>query len=279
MIDLTRPVVMGVLNVTPDSFSDGGRFTGPGEALEAAMAMVEDGADIVDVGGESTRPGAREVPESEELRRVLPFVRAAAHRLPVPLSVDTRKAGVARAALSEGAAIINDVSALAHDPEMGAAVAQAGAGVVLMHMRGSPETMASLARYRDVGAEVAAELREAVARALRAGVAPGRMVVDPGIGFAKNAEHSLALLGDLGAVVSLGYPVLVGPSRKSFLGAVLGAPADRRVPGTAAACVMAYLGGARIFRVHDVAPVRQALAVADAAMRAAGRDRNGGGET
>ena len=263
-IPLGSPVVMGILNLTPDSFSDGGLHLDPERALAHAEAMVEDGAGLIDVGGESTRPGAHPVPADEELRRILPFLERAAGRLDVPLSVDTRKAEVARAALAAGARVVNDVSGLAHDPEMAATVAAAGAGVVLMHTRGTPTDMAERAHYGNVGAEVAEELGAAVARARAAGIPDGAVVVDPGIGFAKSAEHSIALLGDLGPIRALGFPVLVGPSRKSFLGTLLDAPPEERLPGTLAACVVAYLEGARIFRVHDVRPVRRALIVAEA---------------
>jgi dihydropteroate synthase len=260
---------MGIVNVTPDSFSDGGTLAGTEAALQRAEDMVAQGAGIIDVGGESTRPGAAAVSTEEELARVLPFVQAAAGRLPVPISVDTRSAAVADACLSAGAAVINDVSALAHDPEMAGTAARAGAGVVLMHMRGTPATMTDEAEYGDVVRDVAEELGVAVARARAGGVHPARIVVDPGIGFAKTAEQSLALLGDLSAIQALGFPVLVGPSRKSFLGAVLGVPAAHRLHGTVAACVTAYLHGAWIFRVHDVEPVVQALQVASAIREAA----------
>jgi dihydropteroate synthase len=258
---------MGVINLTPDSFSDGGRYRDVDHALEVARAMVEAGAGVVDVGGESTRPGAAPVPAREELRRILPFVERAAADVPAPLSVDTRKAAVAHAALERGAAAINDVSGLSYDPRMGGVVAEAGAGLVLMHMRGGPEDMARRAEYTDVVGEVADELGRAVERALAAGVEREALVVDPGIGFAKGAGHSLALLGDLGPVRALGLPILVGPSRKSFLGAVLSTPVSDRLAGTLAACVAAYFQGARIFRVHDVEPVVQALAVAEAIAR------------
>jgi dihydropteroate synthase len=261
---LGHPVVMGIVNLTPDSFSDGGRHGDVQGALDAAEAMVAAGAALVDVGGESTRPGAEGVPPGEELERVLPFLERAASRLQVPITVDTRKAEVARAALEVGAWAVNDVSGLSHDPRMAEVVADAGAGVVLMHMRGEPADMARHARYDDVGAEVAAELGASVARARAAGIPDDAVVVDPGIGFAKTAAHSLALLGDLGHVRALGFPILVGPSRKSFIGALLGVPPEERVAGTLAACVAAYLEGARIFRVHDVGPVVQALAVAEA---------------
>lgn len=263
-VSLEGPVVMGILNLTPDSFSDGGRFDSVERALSEAEAMAAAGAALIDVGGESTRPGADTVPVAEELRRVIPFVEAAATRLPVPVSVDTRKADVARAALDAGAAVVNDISGLAHDPAMAEVVAGAGAGVVLMHMRGEPATMRERAHYDDAPREVASELRRAVERARGAGVADAAIVLDPGIGFAKNAAQSFAVLSRLQPLLGLGFPVLVGPSRKSFIGSVVDVPPERRLAGTVAACVAAYLQGARIFRVHDVEPVSQALAVADA---------------
>jgi len=263
-LSLERPVVMGIVNLTPDSFSDGGRFGDVDEALDEAERMVEAGAGLIDVGGESTRPGADRVPADEELRRILPFIERSSERLSVPISVDTRKAVVAREALGAGAEIVNDVSGLAYDPAMGEVVAGAGAGVVLMHMRGDPATMKGLAEYHDVPGEVAAELAAAVERARAAGIDEDTIVLDPGIGFAKAAPHSFAVLAHLGALATLGFPLLVGPSRKSFLGRVIdGGPTERTV-GTVAACVAAYFGGARIFRVHDVGPVTQALAVTEA---------------
>jgi dihydropteroate synthase len=267
---LDAPLVMGVVNLTPDSFSDGGLLGDLEAALDHARAMVSAGAAILDVGGESTRPGAAAVGEEEECARILPFVRRAAAELGVPVSVDTRKAAVARAALDEGASVVNDVSGLSFDPGLADVVAAAGAGAVLMHMRGVPATMAGLATYGSVSSEVAAELGSAVARARRAGISDEAVVLDPGLGFAKTPAQSLALLADLAPIHALGFPVLVGPSRKSFLGAVLGVPPERRATGTAAACVVAYLGGARIFRVHDVEPVAQALAVARAILQAGG---------
>jgi dihydropteroate synthase len=270
-VTLDAPRVMGVLNLTPDSFSDGGAYATLDQALAHARELVEQGADLIDVGGESTRPGAREVSVAEELDRVLPFVREAAAQLGVPVSVDTRKARVAAAALKAGASIVNDVSGLAHDPDMAAVVAEHGAGVVLMHMRGTPYDMRTRARYDDVTAEVAKELNCGLARALDAGIDREHVVLDPGFGFAKTAEHSLALLERLDELSHLGYPLLVGPSRKSFLGHVLDVPPHERVAGTVAACVLAYERGARIFRVHDVRPVAQALAVAHAVSRAGAR--------
>lgn len=269
-LDLTRPVVMGILNVTPDSFSDGGELPNPEAALRRGRTMVEAGAGILDIGGESTRPGAERVPVEEELRRVLPVVRLLDRELPVPLSVDTRKAEVARRAVDAGAAVVNDVSGLRFDPAMAGVVAESGAGLVLMHMRGIPADMRERARYRDVVGEVADELGEAVTVARTAGVPDDAIVVDPGIGFAKTALQSLRLVRELERIVAMGFPVMVGPSRKSFLGEVLGVPADRRVVGSAVACALARERGAALFRVHDVVETTQALAVADAV---AGRGR------
>jgi len=270
-IDLGRPVVMGVLNLTPDSFSDGGAVRDLEHALDEADRLVGQGADVIDVGGESTRPGATEVPPEQEALRVLPFVERAAPHLTVPISIDTRHALVARRALECGAAIVNDVSGLAWDADMPDVVAEAEAGVVLMHMRGAPDTMSTHAAYRDVVEEVRSELVEAIDRARAAGVRDEHIVVDPGLGFAKSASQTLAVLAGLDQLADLGYPVLVGPGRKSFLGAILGAPVQDRIAGTVATCVVAYLRGARIFRVHDVKPVVQALAVAEAIDKASAR--------
>jgi len=223
--------------------------------------MVEAGADFLDVGGESTRPGAESVGVEEELRRILPFFEAASGALPVPLSVDTRRSDVAREALRGGARIVNDVSGLNHDPRMAEVVAEEGASLVLSHMRGTPATMKGLAVYRDVVREVGEELRRSMDLAREAGIEEERIVLDPGIGFAKTGRQSLEILGSLATLRAFGRPVLVGPSRKSFLGELTGAPPKERVPGTIAACLITYLQGARIFRVHDVAPVVQALAV------------------
>ncbi len=262
--------MVGVLNVTPDSFSDGGRFLDPGAAVEHALRMASEGADLVDVGGESTRPGAPRVPEEEELARVIPVLQALARsRFPVPVSIDTSKAAVARAALDAGASLVNDVRALA-DPEMARVVAGSGAPVVLMHMRGTPGDMRERATYHDLVAEVRAELAAAMARAEAAGVARERIVLDPGIGFAKTAGQSVEILARLPELLSLGRPLLVGPSRKSFIGALTGAPPEERLPGTLAAVAAAVLGGATFIRVHDVAASRQAVLVA-VALRASGQ--------
>ncbi len=256
---------MGILNVTPDSFSDGGRFRYAGPALARAREMVAAGADLLDVGGESTRPGAAEVDAAEEMERVLPVIEAVRAELDVAVSVDTRKAEVARAALRAGAGTVNDVSALG-DPAMAGVVAEAGAGLVLMHMRGTPATMQSHAVYGDVAAEVAAELAGPLERARAAGIE--KIALDPGIGFAKTAEQNLELIARLGVLGRLGYPVLLGVSRKAFIGRLLGGiPADERDAGTAGACVAGLARGARIFRVHDVRTARHALDVAWSILR------------
>ena len=260
-IALDAPVLVGILNVTSDSFSDGGQFTETAAALRHADKLKADGCQLIDVGGESTRPGAALVPAAEESARVVPVVRTLVERGLGPVSVDTRKAEVARAALDAGAAVVNDVSGLAFDPALAGVVARAGAGLVLMHMRGTPDTMDGLARYGMVAAEVAEELGVAAARAIDAGVAPERIVVDPGFGFAKTAEQNFRLLDELATVVGLGYPVLVGPSRKRFLGAATGRPVADRDRASAVACALAWERGARLFRVHDAALAREALAV------------------
>lgn len=269
------PVVMGVLNLTPDSFSDGGSTPDLAAQLARARSMVEAGAGIIDVGGESTRPGAAELPAEEEIRRTLPFLRAFVPNSPVPVSIDTRKMAVAAVALEAGAEIVNDVSGLLFDPGMAGLVARTGAGLVLMHMRGTPSDMVDRADYDDVMSEVAGELEASLAVARREKIDPRRIVLDPGIGFAKSAQHSLQVLKGLTGLERLGFPILVGPSRKSFIGAVTGAPADHRIPGTVAACVMAFERGASVFRVHDVGEVVQALAVARAVTRSAPRSVTG----
>ena len=264
--------IVGVLNVTPDSFFDGGRYLDPGAGLEHALRLAAEGADLIDVGGESTRPGAPEVSEEEELRRVIPLLeRLAASGFPVPVSIDTSKPAVARAALGAGAAMVNDVRALA-DRELARVVAGSGAAVVLMHMRGTPRDMRDRAVYGDVVSEVRSELSETMARAVGAGVCEDRILLDPGIGFAKTAEQSVELLARLPDLAGLGRPLLVGPSRKSFIGAITGAPAEDRLAGTLAAVTAAVLGGATFIRVHDVAASRQAARVASA-IRASGGSR------
>ncbi len=263
VIDLSRPVLMGVLNITPDSFYDGGRFFARDAALSQLGRLQSEGADIIDIGGESTRPGAEPVSADEELRRVLPAIEAAAE-LDVPISIDTTKSQVARAALDAGAEIVNDISGLRFDPELGALAAERGAGLVLMHIRGEPRTMQERVHYDDLMGELVAELDESVDRARVAGCDASQLVVDPGIGFGKTAEHNLVLIDQLERIVGMGYPVLVGPSRKSFIGEALHLRIDQRLEGTIAACVICLLHGARIFRVHDVAAVRRALEMAQA---------------
>ena len=261
---LDQPVIIGIVNVTPDSFSDGGHFATVDAAVEHGQQLMANGARLLDVGGESTRPGAPPVSPREEIDRVVPVIRALVGRGLAPVSVDTRKAEVARAALDAGAAVVNDVSGLAFDQGLAAVVADAAAGLIVMHMRGTPDTMDDLSTYRHVAPEVAAELGEAAARAERAGVARERIVVDPGFGFAKTATQNLRLLDELATIVALGYPVAVGPSRKRFLGAVTGRPVEDRDRATAVACALAWERGARLFRVHDVAVTREALTLASA---------------
>ncbi len=257
-------MIIGIVNVTPDSFSDGGRFDALDRAIAQAERLLADGCELVDVGGESTRPGATPVGPEEEVRRVAPVIEQLARRGLGPLSVDTRKAAVAQAAIAAGAAVVNDVSGLAFDPVLGRVVAAAGVGLIVMHMRGTPDTMDSLAVYRHVAGEVAAELRATADRAEAAGVAPERIVVDPGFGFAKTPEQNFRLLDELATVAGVGYPVAVGPSRKRFLGAATGRPVADRDRATAVACALAWERGARLFRVHDAALAREALQVAAA---------------
>ncbi|WP_239451606.1 dihydropteroate synthase [Elioraea rosea] len=255
-----RPLVMGTINVTPDSFSDGGRFFEAGAAIAAGEAMRAAGADLLDIGGESTRPGSAPVPPEEEQARILPVIAALAPGGPV--SVDTRNAATMRAALAAGASIINDVSALAHDPGAAGVVAEAGCPVILMHMRGTPATMRALTRYRDVALDVAEELAARVAAAEAAGIARARIVLDPGIGFAKTPAQNLELLARLPVLHGLGCPVLVGVWRKSFIGLYGNEPdAARRLPGSLAAALAAVGCGASIIRVHDVGETVQALAI------------------
>lgn len=261
---------MGVLNVTPDSFSDGGRFQGLDEAVRQGLALFEAGADLVDVGGESTRPGgARRVSLEEERRRVAPVLEALRKRGAGLLSVDTTRAAVAEAALDAGADLVNDVSGLRFEPALGALVASRGVPAVLMHLRGDFASMHEPPRYADVMGEIRAELAQALARGEAAGIEPGRLIVDPGIGFAKQAPHSLEALARLAELHDLGKPILVGPSRKSFIGKVLELPVGERLMGTAAAVAAAVLAGAHMVRVHDVREMVQVVRVCDAILAAA----------
>ncbi|MGQ0679617.1 MAG: dihydropteroate synthase [Actinomycetota bacterium] len=263
-----RTLVMGVLNVTPDSFSDGGDFIDPGAAVDRALQMVDQGADILDIGGESTRPGAEEVPETEELRRVVPVIKALAGRTGVAISIDTTKAAVAQAALDAGAIIVNDISALRFDPQMARMAAAAGAGVVLMHMQGRPRTMQANPIYADVVADVTRELIELAEAAGQEGIDPQCIAVDPGIGFGKTREHNLALLRATRQLCALGYPVLVGPSRKSFIGTTLDLPVQDRLEGTAAVVAWVVNEGARIVRVHDVKEMVRVVRMTEAIKKA-----------
>jgi dihydropteroate synthase len=258
-----RTLVMGILNVTPDSFAGG--VTDPDRAADLALRMEADGADIIDIGGESTRPGADPVSEADELARVIPVIERLRSRLRVPVSIDTYKAAVAETAVAAGASIVNDISGLGYDPMLGDVVARTGAGVVLMHTRGRSRDMYREAGYDDVLAEVSAELQQALERAEAAGVPRAQVVLDPGIGFAKRADESRAVLANLAVLARLGQPLLVGPSRKSFLldGQAPLPPAERDW-GTAAAVTVSVLGGAHIVRVHNVAAMVQVARVADA---------------
>ena len=255
-----RPLVMGVINVTPDSFSDGGDHLRPEDAIAAGEAMRAAGADILDVGGESTRPGAERIPPAEEIARIVPVIAALARIAPV--SVDTRNAATMQAALAAGARIVNDVSGLTHDPAAAGVIAAAECPVVLMHMRGTPVTMNALASYDDVALDVHDELADRIALAEQAGIARARIILDPGIGFAKTGEHNLELLRRLRLFGSFGLPLLVGVSRKRFIGLYGDAPdPKRRLPGSLAAALWAAINGASILRVHDVAETVQALKV------------------
>lgn len=258
-----RPLIMGIVNCTPDSFY--GDSSAMGDAAVArAEAMVSEGADLIDIGGESTRPGSARVDAGEEIARVVPVLRRLTATLGVPVSIDTSKAAVASAAIDAGATMVNDISGLAYEPQLGEVVAASGVPLVLMHTRGRPADMYAQASYEEVVADVVAELREAVRRATLAGVNPEAMVIDPGLGFAKRAEHSLTLLRHTPVLRSLGLPILVGASRKSFIGSVLDLPAQERLEGTAAAVTAAVLGGAHIMRVHDVAAMRRVATMAAA---------------
>jgi len=267
-----RTLVMGILNVTPDSFADGGLHFDVERAVEAGLRMAQDGVDIIDVGGESTRPGADALPEADELRRVIPVIERLATRVDVPISIDTYKSAVGRAAVAAGATIINDISGLLYDPLLAHVAADTGAAIVLMHTRGRSRGMYDLASYDDAPIEVARELHGAIARATSAGVPFESVILDPGLGFAKKAEHSMTVLAQLDSLASLDRPVLSGPSRKSFLKAALGErPPEAREWGTAAAVTASVLLGAHIVRVHGVPQMIDVVRVADLIRDAAGK--------
>ncbi|HKI66232.1 MAG TPA: dihydropteroate synthase [Solirubrobacterales bacterium] len=259
---MANPKLMGVVNVTPDSFSDGGRYLDPAAAIGHGLELLEQGAEILDVGGESTRPGAEEVGAGEEMRRVLPVIEGLAGEATV--SIDTSKAQVARAALDAGASIVNDVTALRHDPEIGVLCGERGATLVLMHMQGDPRTMQEDPRYDDVVEDVKAFLAERMEVAVATGVAEQRIWLDPGIGFGKDLDHNLELLRRLGELRALGRPLVIGTSRKSFIGKIDGSPVEERLGGTIASSILAAAEGAGVLRVHDVAEAAQAVKVANA---------------
>jgi dihydropteroate synthase len=270
-----RTLLMGVLNVTPDSFSDGGKFLDPQRAVEHALEIERAGADLLDIGGESTRPGSTETPADIELARILPVLEGLHGALKIPIAVDTRKSQVAEAAISAGAQIINDVSGLRNDPRIAEVAQRRGVPLILMHMRGEPQTMQKKPFARDVMKDVTLGLRAAIKQARRAGVRKSQIIIDPGVGFGKSFEQNYELLRKLGELARLGYPLLVGTSRKGFLGATLAhdgksAPPEERVWATAATVTASILGGAHIVRVHDVAEMAQVARVADCLLDAAG---------
>ena len=257
-------LIMGVLNVTPDSFSDGGQFFDIDTAVAHAVEMAIDGADIIDVGGESTRPGSAEVTVEEEIQRVVPVIERLAGKIRSGISVDTRKSKVAKAALEAGASIVNDVSGLKYDKNMAEVAARHGAGMILMHMRGTPENMQNSPCYSDLIGEIKEDLRLSALEAFKAGVKKGSVAIDPGIGFGKTVEHNLEILNRLEEFKDIGLPICIGTSRKSFLGKLLDKPdPDDRLAGTIATCVAAGMKGARIIRVHDVKAARDAITVTE----------------
>jgi dihydropteroate synthase len=258
----SRTHLVGILNVTPDSFSDGGRHFGFDRAIEHAHRMAEEGADIIDIGGESTRPGSESVSEEEELRRVVPVIKRLAKELEIPLSIDTYKSRVAEQALAAGASIVNDISGFTADSSMLTVVAQGRATAIVMHMKGTPKTMQQNPSYDNVTLEVAQFLERQVAKARSAGI--DQVIVDPGIGFGKNLEQNLQLIRELKILRTIGCPVLVGPSRKSFIGTILDLPVEQRLEGTAAVVTACILNGAELVRVHDVKEMKRVASVADA---------------
>jgi len=259
---------MGILNVTPDSFSDGGTYFDASRAVERAWQIADQGADVIDIGGESTRPGSAGIDAEEEMRRVLPVLEALGEKYPVPISIDTSKAQVARAALERGASLVNDVTALKRDPAIAREAASFGAGLILMHMRGTPATMQKLPPSPDILQEISLWAEEAVAQAQSDGVSSDKIILDPGIGFGKSASQNLEILRNLGRLASVGFPILVGTSRKSFIGAILNKPEADRDWGTGASVALSIAFGAHIVRVHDVAAMKDVARVADAILMA-----------
>ncbi|GBE36371.1 dihydropteroate synthase [bacterium BMS3Bbin07] len=268
-LDFTQKTyVMGILNVTPDSFSNGGLFLNGGNAIERALRMEAEGADIIDIGGESTRPGSKPVSLEEELQRTIPVIEAIAGRLRIPVSIDTYKSGVARRAIEAGAAMVNDISGLRFDPEMAPTISQYDVALVLMHIKGTPRNMQVNPVYTDLFSEITDYLKEGINIATESGIAKERIVIDPGIGFGKTLEHNLQIISNLDRLSPLCRPILIGASRKSFIGRILNnAPASERLEGTAAAVAISVMKGANIVRVHDVREMARVVKVADAIRR------------
>lgn len=256
-----RPLIMGVLNVTPDSFSEDGKFFDSGKAVDHALYMVESGADIIDIGGESTRPGSSGISSREELKRVIPIIKQIADKVDVPISIDTVKSDVARRALDSGASIINDISALRVDKKMAGVAAKYDSYLILMHMRGTPENMQNDTEYNDIIGEISKFLEDAAQKAIKAGVSEDKIIIDPGIGFGKSVEGNFVIMKNLDRFLERGYRLLVGASRKSFIGKTLDLEVDRRLEGSLAAACYAVLNGADIVRVHDVAETKKALTI------------------
>ncbi len=268
-----KTLLIGILNATPDSFSDGGMYYSEPNAVKRCLELARDGSDIVDIGGESTRPGSKAVDAEEEIRRTVPVIREAAPGLSAPISIDTHRAAVARAALEAGASMINDISSL-RDPGMAAVAAEYAVPIVLMHMQGTPETMQAHPHYDDVVDDIKSFFSERIEFAVKHGIREDRIIIDPGIGFGKNLQHNLEIFRRLDEFLEFGRPVLVGPSRKSFIGMVTGASVKDRLMGTAASAVTSILKGARILRVHDVKEIRDAADIADAILYGEAPDRD-----
>lgn len=263
-----RTYIMGILNTTPDSFSDGGQFNNPQKALEQAQKMIEAGVDIIDIGGQSSRPGAETISLNEELERTIPLIESIRLQFSIPISIDTTRAEVARNAIAAGADWVNDISGGVFDDQMLLTIAQLGVPIVLMHLRGNPQTMQTLTDYQDLIGEIILFFKQQIQQALQIGIKPEKIILDPGIGFAKTTEQSLALIRYLAEFKQLGFPLLVGPSRKSFIGSILQQPdPKKRIWGTASVCCAAIANGADIIRVHDVAEMVQVCRVADAIWR------------
>ncbi len=262
-----RTHIMGILNVTPDSFSDAGLFFKKDSAIKRLYKLLEDGADIIDIGGESTRPGAKPVSLKEELNRIIPVIKQCAKRIAVPISIDTYKSEVAKAALESGASMVNDISGLRYDVNMAKVAAEYKVPVVIMHIKGTPQNMQKNPQYKNLFAEIIASLKESIKIAHKAGIKNNKIIIDPGIGFGKTVKHNLLILKNLAKFKTLGYPILAGPSRKSFIGKVLGLEVDGRLPGTLASSAIAIQNGASILRVHDVKEVCLAAKLTDAILR------------